>query len=226
MSGVHRRTNHETHRPERLGPGVVLGGGVGHGARDGASVGPDGELDRCPLRVGRERQQEHPGVVVERGVDQWTQRARPEVGARGDGVDGERARRVEVGLGVGLDGGADVAALGVEQDERPVLAGGGDGPLEHRNPGAAEPFVERRLRLQHRDTVAERLDDGAGEAFEPGDVGGQTPGPQQRGVRIDPDAQWTPRLHRGVQAGAKGRHLWALGWSAEASAAALISRCA
>ena len=109
------------------------------------------------------------GVVLAGGVDERLQRAEAEERADRDRVGGERAGRVEVGVGVGLAGGADVAALDVEQHQRAELAGGGDDPLEDGDAPAAEPLVERRLRLDHGDLGRQRLDGAEREPLEPGD---------------------------------------------------------
>ena len=91
------------------------------------------------------------------------ERAEAEERAGGDRVGGQRRGRVEVGVGVGLRGGADVAALHVEQHQRAGRPGLGDHPLQDRDPAAAEPLVERRLRLDDRDERRHRLDHGERE---------------------------------------------------------------
>ena len=57
-------------------------------------------------------------------VERGPQRLEAEVGAHGQGVARGHGVLAEVGLGVGRHGGADVAALGVEDDQRAGLAQG------------------------------------------------------------------------------------------------------
>ena len=131
------------------------------------------------------------------------ERAEAEERADGDRVGGERARGVEVGLGVRLAGRADVAALHVEQDERAGLPGGRDDPLEHGHAPAAEPLVERRLRLHHRALGGQRLGGAEREPFQARDRVVEPPLVQQRGVRVDAGAERAARAHRRVDAGPK-----------------------
>ena len=56
-------------------------------------------------------------------------------------------------------------------------------------PGRPVRLEEGRLRLEHRDLVAERLHHAAGAALQTGGVRGQPPGVQQAGMRVDADAQ-------------------------------------
>ncbi len=122
-------------RAERLGAGVELAQVVEHGRADGAAGGVDaGVLDLRSLLVGGQGEHEQAGVVAAGGLDERVERPEPEVGADGDRVGGQRRGGVEVGLGVGLRGGADVAALHVEQGQRPGGAGVGQHPLEHGDP--------------------------------------------------------------------------------------------
>ena len=111
-------------------------------------------LDLRALLVGGQREHEDAGVVAAGGVEHRVERAEAEERAGRDRVGGQRRGRVEVGVGVRLAGGADVAALHVEQHQRAGGAGVGDHPLEHGDPAAAEALVERRLRLDHRRRAA------------------------------------------------------------------------
>src|SRR5262249_40208782 len=67
------------------------------------------------------------------------------------------------------------------------------------------PLEEGTLRLEHRDPVAERLDRAEGEPFQPADVVRQPPAGQQRGVRVDADAERATRGHRPPQLDAETR---------------------
>ena len=163
-----------------------------------------GVLDLRALGVGGEREDEHAGAVLLRGVEQRVEGADAEERARGDRVDGHRRRRVEVGVGVGLGGGPDVAALDVEDDERAEVAGGDDGPLEHGDAARPVPLEEGRLRLHRGDRPGERLDRGHREPLQPGDVVGQAPGVQERGVRVDAGAERPALVLGGVQPGSEG----------------------
>ena len=148
-----------------------------------------GLLHLRALLVGGERQHEDARVVLAGGVDHRGERAEAEVGAGGHGVDGQRRGRVEVGVGVGLAGGADVTALHVEQHQGAGLAAGGDEPLEHGDASAAEPLVERRLRLDHRHPRCQQLTGREREALEAGEVVVEPPVVQQPGVGVDAGAQ-------------------------------------
>ena len=174
---------------ERLGAGVERAQVVQDALGDRlAGVGAR-VLDLGPLLVGGEGQHEEAGAVAARGVDERVERAEAEERADGDGVGGQRAGRVEVGVGVGLRGGADVAALDVEQHQRAGGAGLGHDALEHGDAARAEALVERRLRLDHRAQRRDGLDHRQRERLEPGDVVVEAPVVQQRGVRVDADAE-------------------------------------
>ena len=117
VAAVDGGADHGAEVAERVGVGVELAQVVEHDVGDGAVAGA-GLLHLRALLVGGERQHEDPAPVPPRGVDHRGQRAEAEVGAGRDGVDGQRRGGVEVGVGVGLAGGADVAALDVEQHQR------------------------------------------------------------------------------------------------------------
>ena len=147
-----------------------------------------------------------PRVVGAAGLDHRVERAEAEVGAGGDRVGGQRRGGVEVGVGVGLAGRADVAALDVEQHQR---AGGprlGDHPLEHGDAAAAEALVERALRLDHADDRRDGLDHRQREPLQRRDVVGQAPLLEQRDVRVDADAEAAALLDRAGETGAEGGH--------------------
>ena len=118
------------------------------------------------------------------------ERAEAEVRAGGDRVDGRAASGVEVGVGVGLAGRADVAALDVEQHQRAGRAGLGDDPLEDGDPPAAEALEERRLRLDHRHDRRDRLHRGQREPLQRRPTSSARPhSSSSAGVRVDPDAE-------------------------------------
>ena len=179
---------------------------VEHPARDQLAVLGAGVLHLRPLLVGGQRQHEQPGVVLAGGVDHRVERAEAEVRDGRDRVGGQRRGGVEVGVGVGLRGRADVAALDVEQHQRAGGPGLGDHPLQHGDPAAAEPLVERRLRLDHRDVRRQPLDRRQREPLQPGHVVGQPPLGQQPGVRVDARAQRAAGLEGGGEAGAERGH--------------------
>ena len=93
--------------------------------------------------------------------------------------------RVEVGVGVGLRGRADVAALHVEDDERTGLAGGLDDrsstamPREPNRSKNADCGLTAATRGASASAAVER------ELLQPVDRVGQAPGVQQAGVRVD-----------------------------------------
>src|SRR5690606_13871572 len=90
--------------------------------RDGPRIRGAGALDPGPLRVGGEGEHEYAPAVRERGVDHGSQRAEPQVGARGDRVDIQRTGWVEVCLRVRFDSRPDITSLDVEQAYRPRVA--------------------------------------------------------------------------------------------------------
>ena len=112
--------------------------------------------------------------------------------------------RVEVGVGVGLRGGADVAALDVEQHQRAGLAGAGDHPLEDGDAAAAEALVERRLRLDDRDVPARRASTApSANRSRPATSSASPHCVEQRGVRVDAGAELAALGDGGVQPGSE-----------------------
>ena len=85
----------------------------------------------------------------------------------------------------------------------PAVAAGGHQPLEDGDAPAAEALVEGRLRLDDRHPRGQRLGRGEREPLQPGDVVGEAPVGQQRGVRVDPGAQRAALRDGGVQPGAE-----------------------
>ena len=169
---------------------------VQHRAGDRAAVAGGRVLHLGALRVGGQREHEQAGAVASRGLDERVERAEAEVGADRDRVGGQRRGRVEVGVGVGLAGRADVAALDVQEHQGAGRPGLGDHPLQHRDAAAAEPLEERRLRLDHRDVRRQRLDRGQREPLQPGH--GRRRGPtscSSDGVRVDAGAERAARVH-------------------------------
>ena len=155
------------------------------GRRDGSTVGVDGRLHLWPLRVGGEREHEHAGAVRRRGVDQRLQRAEPEERARGHRVAGERGRRVEIGSGVRLRGGAEVATLGVHDHQGRRRAGVRDHRLQDCDAPAAEALEEGGVGLEDGHPTGERVDDPPGEASQAAGILLQAPAGQQGGMRVD-----------------------------------------
>lgn len=113
---------------------------------------------------------------------------------------------MQEGLRVRGHGGADVAALGVHDDEGPGGAQVRHGPLQDRDAPRTEPLEERHLRLHHGHRVGHGLDARAREGLQAADVVVQAPGGQQGGVRVDADAQRTALVHDAAQACAEGVH--------------------
>ena len=66
--------------------------GVEDDGRHRPTVGGDGVLELRALGVGGQREHEDARVVGQRGVDERVERPHAEIGADGDGVDGQRAR--------------------------------------------------------------------------------------------------------------------------------------
>ena len=156
---------------------------------DDPAVGGAGVLHLRPLGVAGQRQHVDAAPGTAGQLDRAVQRAEAEVRADRDRVGGQRSSVAEVRGRVRVHGGADVAALDVQQRERADLAEVGQHPLEHGDPGGAVGLEERRLRLEHRHLRSDRLDQSSGEALDPAGVAGQTPGAQQRRMWIDADAQ-------------------------------------
>ena len=148
------------------GRGVLGGGGRDHALSD-AGVAQPGVLHAATLRVGGEREDEDPAAGRRGEVERRAQRLEAQVGAHRQGVARGDGVLAEVGLGVGRHGRPDVAALGVEDDQRARLAQGDDGALEDRHPARAEHLEEGGLRLHHTDVPRERLDAGVGEPASP-----------------------------------------------------------
>ena len=200
-----RRADHRPEGAQRVGAGVEPAQVVEHQARDRAVLDP-GVLDLGALLVRGERQDEQPRAMGPGGLDERVQRAEAEERADRDRVRGERRGRVEVGVGVRLAGGSDVAALDVQQHQRPGGPGLRDHPLEDRDPPAAEALEERRLGLDHRDVRRDRVHDREREGLEAGDVVLEAPVLQQPGVRVDADAERSAVRDRNVEAAAERAH--------------------
>ena len=140
-----------------VAPGEFVDDRLGHRP----AVGERGRAGPAALGVGRQRRARTPRRRAARPASKaGCERADAEVRADRDRVDRERRGRVEVGLRVGGHRRADVAALDVEQHQRTGGPARGDGALQHGDAARAEPLEERRLRLDHRRRVGERLDAG------------------------------------------------------------------
>ncbi len=110
--------------------------------------------------------QKMPPPAAPAGGDEGLERVAAEVGVDGERV-GERLpalARLEVGVGVGAGGRADVAALAVDDHEQAGVARVGDDALEGGEPVAAEHLEEGELRLDRDDVRSDRVDDAAAEA--------------------------------------------------------------
>src|SRR5665647_2622550 len=106
-----------------------------------------------------------------------------------------RQRRAvgEVRVGVRRHRRPDVTALGIDDHERAGRVSGSDRALQHGDARRTVRLEERRLRLEDRHDVTERLDHAARDGLEPGEAVLVAPGLDHRAVRIDPHAQSTPR---------------------------------
>ncbi len=107
----------------------------------------------------------------------------------------ERRVLAQEGLRVRGHGRADVAALGVHHDQRPGRPRLLDRLLQDGDAPRADPLEERALRLEDRDPLGQRLDDGAAQPLQARDVVVQAPVGEQRGVRVDADAQRAALVH-------------------------------
>ena len=138
-----------------------------------------------------------PKIAIRASVERWLQGPEPEVRGHRERVAGQRRAIRQVRLGVGRHRRADVSTLGVDDHQRTRCLSSRDGPLEDRDAGRAVGLEERRLRLEHRDHVAERVDHAARDSLEPGDPVLVTPGLDDGAVRVDADAQPAPRSSDG-----------------------------
>ena len=68
------------------------------------------------------------------------------------------------------------------------------------------PLEEGRLRLEHGDLGAERLDHGHREPLQPGGAVVETPAGQQARVRVDPDAELAAGVHGVAEPGTERFH--------------------
>jgi hypothetical protein len=84
---------------------------------------------------------------------------------------------------------ADIAPLAVDQGERPPVPDHPDQPDQLPQAIRAEPLEERRLRLDHGETVGEGVHGEVAEAPDPFGAERKSPPPQQLGGRVDPNAQ-------------------------------------
>ena len=128
-----------------------------------------------------------------------------EIGGDGDGVHRDGRVGPQVSLGVGLVGGADVAALGIEKDEDPCGTTGVDqsGQASHAPPAVA--LVEGGLRFHHPDRPHRCLDDDVDEALQ--SVGAVAHAPLDQDVPrgIEAEDERTVLPHGGEGAIGEGR---------------------
>ena len=108
-------------------------------------------------------QNEEPAPVPESAVGKGAQAVQPEVGTQGQGVDLAGRAGFEVRVCISVGGGADVAALGIEDDRQVALSGAGRDPLESGEPPGAERFEEGDLGLHRGDATFEPIQDGEQE---------------------------------------------------------------
>ena len=108
-------------------------------------------------------------------VEHAVERAEALIGDRGHRVGLERRARRQPGLAVGIDGRADVAALGVGDHEQPGGARGGEHVLERRVAGRPVPLEERHLRLHDARPAGRRIHDPQPELAGAGRGVGQPP---------------------------------------------------
>ncbi len=164
-------------------------------------------LHLVALLVGGEAQDEQPPARRERQVDRGRERPEPEVRRHGQRVPRQRRAVAEERLRVRVHGRADVAPLGVHDDERPGRLRRRDHVLEGRDPARAVPLEERRLRLDRGHAPPDRLDDPETELADARGVVGQAPCLEEAGVRVDPDAQGPVVVHgRGEPRPERCRH--------------------
>ena len=143
-----------------------------------------GQLEVLDVAAGVRRldEDEDAGAVAPRGGEERLDRLAAELR-----VDRQRvgARRValEVRVGVGARGRADVAALAVGDHEQPGAPRVDADLVERRDPGGAERLEERELRLDGDGVRRDGVDDAAAEAR---DVAAKLDG-QQVEARVEPD---------------------------------------
>ena len=102
---------------------------------------------------------------------------------------------------VARHGGADVAALGVDDHQGAGLAEADRGLLQYGDARRAEALEEGGLRLEHGDVLGQRVDHAVRErrqAFRRCRAG---PRGRAGGVRVDPDAERAALVHRRAQTG-------------------------
>ena len=122
------RPNNNARRPKvRLVTRGVKVRQLGHDLTcDRASVLPAGVLDRCPLGVGGQRQDEASPTGGFGQLQRGGQRANTQLGRELHGVTGDCGEIRQVGLGIAGHRRTNVAALGINDAQRAHLAAGGN----------------------------------------------------------------------------------------------------
>ena len=198
-------TDESPHSPTSSSP--ELADELGHLVPERAAVGEGEILDVGRAGVRGLDQAEDPAAAPAAGGDERLERVAAEIR-----VDGERVgepvtplARLEIGVGVRARGGADVAALAVDDHEQPGRAGVADDALEGGEAVGAEHLEERELRLDGDCVRRDRVDDPAAEAR--GRLGRGRPAHvrvaaqlerEQVEARIEPDDQLAVPLDDGL----------------------------
>jgi hypothetical protein len=112
----------------------------------------------------------------------------------GDRVGGERSALAKVRLGVGVIGRPDVAALDVEDDELPSVAGAFDQPAEGTDTAPAVPLEERRLRLDQPDSPRGSRERDVSEPVKPVRAVAEAPRFKQAGGWVQAEDERAPGL--------------------------------
>ena len=116
------------------------------------------EVRRAGVRgLGQEEQSPPMG----RMLDERLYAVAAQVGVDGDGIGTEAGKGAvaQVILGIGLRRRADVAALGVADDQKPLCPGPAHHLFQGLKAGRSQPFEERHLRFDHGNHVVYRIDD-------------------------------------------------------------------
>ncbi len=145
-------------------------------------------LDGSALRVRCQRQDEHPSAGLGGQVQGGTQRLESEVGIQGHGVGGQGRAVPQPGVRIGGHGGPDVTPLRIGDRHDPAVSCGSQQAFKGGQPGRPVTFEQRDLGFEDASCLPHRFKDCHSEPLAPGGVVGQSPGGEQRRVRIDPHA--------------------------------------
>ena len=156
-------------------------------------------LDFRALGIRGQGEDEHAPVVAFGEVEGRSQGFESEERGDRDRIRSQRRGGVEVGLGVGAHGRPDVSAFDVEDADDPRVTAGGEGVLEHGDPGRAEAFEERRLRFDRGHAARELRDHAQTELPHALSTRGQAPGVEEVVMRVDAHTQRSVFGHRRLQ---------------------------